>query len=93
MYRLHLSSAYGFYNHLILKFQSEFNSLIQLDGFLDFPILSFEKTTNKGKFQIKDNCSLINYRLKQVIKIFLKLKLKMIKTYEIKTFVLNYNIM
>ncbi len=43
MYRLHLSSAYGFYNHLILRFQSEFNSTIQLDGFLDFPCLSYEK--------------------------------------------------
>jgi protein SMG5 len=43
MYRLHLSSAYGFYNHLILRFQSEFNSILQLDGFLDFPLLCIEK--------------------------------------------------
>jgi protein SMG5 len=46
MYRLHLSSAYGFYNHLILRFQSEFNSFLQLDGFLDFPLLSIEKQPN-----------------------------------------------
>lgn len=45
MYRLHLTSAYGFYNHLMLKFQSEFNTFIQLDGFLDFPVINFEKQT------------------------------------------------
>lgn len=53
MYRLHLTSAYGFYNHLIFKFQTEFNSIIQLDGFLDFPVLSFEKQTNKSKISHK----------------------------------------
>ena len=50
MYRLHLASAYGFYNHLILKFQTEFNSIMQLDGFLDFPILTFEKQPIKRIF-------------------------------------------
>jgi len=34
-----LTSAYGFYNQLILKLQSEFSSLIQLNSFLDFPIV------------------------------------------------------
>lgn len=48
MYRLHLSSAYGFYNHLILRFQSEFNSVIQLNGFLDFPFLNYEKQPLTG---------------------------------------------
>ena len=43
MYRLHLSSAYGFYNHLILRFQSEFNSILDLTGFLDFPFFNYEK--------------------------------------------------
>jgi protein SMG5 len=42
MYRLHLSSAFGYYNHLCLKFQTEFNSIIKLDGFLDYPIISDE---------------------------------------------------
>ena len=48
MYRLHLSSAYGFYNHLILRFQSEFNSFLQLNGFLDFTFLSYEKPTHNS---------------------------------------------
>ena len=41
-----MSSAYGFYNHLTLRFQSEFNSVLNLDGFLDFPLLSIEKQTS-----------------------------------------------
>lgn len=49
MYRLHLSSAYGFYNQLILRFQTEFNSVLPLDGFLDFPVLSYEKQPLNGK--------------------------------------------
>jgi hypothetical protein len=44
MYRLHLSAAYGYYNHLILKLQSEFNLNINLDGFLDFPINMNDKS-------------------------------------------------
>jgi hypothetical protein len=43
LYRLHLTSAYGFYNHLLIRFQSEFSSLVQLEGFLNFPMLSHEK--------------------------------------------------
>lgn len=50
MYKLHLSSAYGFYNHLVLKFQTEFNSILQLDGFLDYPLLTFDKPPLNSNF-------------------------------------------
>lgn len=49
MYRLHLASAYGFYNHLILRFQSEFRPVLQLDGFLNFPLISYEKNPLQGR--------------------------------------------
>ncbi|CAF0946867.1 unnamed protein product [Brachionus calyciflorus] len=44
-YRLHLTSAYGFYNHLIIRFQSEFRSVLQLDGFLNLPLINYEKNS------------------------------------------------
>jgi hypothetical protein len=44
MYRLHLAAAYGFYNHMLIRFQSEFGAIVNLDGFLNFPILSHEKS-------------------------------------------------
>ncbi|RNA44425.1 SMG5-like [Brachionus plicatilis] len=53
-YRLHLASAYGFYNHLILRFQSEFHSVLQLDGFLNFPLMSYEKALSQDKIEKKE---------------------------------------
>ncbi len=52
MYRLHLTSAYGFYNHMIMRFQSEFSGVLKLDGFLNFPLLSLENSTLASKFQV-----------------------------------------
>ncbi len=55
MYRLHLASSYGFYSHLILKFQTEFGQYVKIDGFLDFPIINYEKqpVNSKKKFYLK----------------------------------------
>jgi protein SMG5 len=52
MYRLHLTSAYGFYNQLILKLQTEFSSLIQLNSFLDLPIV--EKSQPSTNYENAD---------------------------------------
>ncbi len=49
MYRLHLASSYGFYSHLILKFQTEFGSYVKIDGFLDFPLINYEKQQISSK--------------------------------------------
>lgn len=40
MYRLHLSTAFGYYNQLILRLKQEFSSSLNLDGFLDFTLQS-----------------------------------------------------
>lgn len=44
MYRLHLSTAFGYYNNLILRMQYEFNCNLDLDAFLDFAISNKDKT-------------------------------------------------
>ncbi len=50
MYRLHLSATYGYYNHLILRMQIEYNINRDLEGFLDFPLLNTDRaTTSKSK--------------------------------------------
>ena len=71
MYRLHLSSAYGFYNHLILRLQSEFNSVIHLDGFLDFPLLSIEKQATTTKESSQENRDLLKEVLTRILHKFL----------------------
>jgi hypothetical protein len=60
MYRLHLASSYGFYSHLMLKFQTEFGSYVKLDGFLDFPIINYEKQQISSK-QIKFYLLIMNF--------------------------------
>lgn len=48
MYRLHLSSAFGFYNHLLLRMQIDFHSVLNLDGFLDFTIINYQKNSSSS---------------------------------------------
>jgi hypothetical protein len=62
MYRLHLSAAYGYYNHLILRLQSEFNLNINLDGFLDFPINMNDKSLTQP-VNVREN----SHHLKELI--------------------------
>ena len=47
MYRLHLSSAYGYYHHLMFKCQSEFAAVLKLNGFLDFSHINYDSTSSE----------------------------------------------
>ena len=53
MYRLHLSSAYGYYHHLLFKCQSEFATVLKLNGFLDFSHINYDSISSKRIHKIE----------------------------------------
>ncbi|CAF0743490.1 unnamed protein product, partial [Didymodactylos carnosus] len=43
MYKMHLSSTFGFYSNLLIKLCAAIKSILNLNGFLDYPILNDEQ--------------------------------------------------
>jgi protein SMG5 len=65
MYRLHLSTAFGFYNQLILRLKQEFNSTLNLDSFLDFSLQS--RDISSALFPLATNLKCDSVSLKDFI--------------------------